>query len=224
MIQMLEVLQENTLNITEIYRSVQGETHLFGLPTLFIRTAGCNLRCSWCDTPYSFGRGTSMKPSDIMREVVDSGLKNICVTGGEPLLQKEIFNILTTLCNEGYTVSLETGGALDTSKVDERVITILDIKCPGSEMHVKNRWENLEHLRDHDEVKFVLLDRADYDYAKEIMIKYQLENMKNPPLLSPVHGELDPKDLVQWILEDGLTVRLNLQMHKYIWDPQKKGV
>ncbi len=222
--QMLEVLQENTLNITEIYKSVQGETHLFGLPTLFVRTAGCNLRCSWCDTPYSFGRGTSMKPSDVMREVVDSGLNNICVTGGEPLLQKEIFPLLTHLCNEGYLVSLETGGSLDITPVDERVITILDIKCPGSKMHQKNYWRNLEQLRDHDEVKFVLLDRADYDYAKDIINKHRLLKMKNPPLLSPVHGELDPKDLVQWILEDRLNVRLNLQMHKYIWDPLKKGV
>ncbi|MEM1283344.1 MAG: radical SAM protein [Chlamydiota bacterium] len=221
---MLEVLQENTLNITEIYKSVQGETHLFGLPTIFIRTAACNLRCSWCDTPYSFGRGTPVKISDIISEIKSSGLKHVCVTGGEPLLQKQIFSLLTNLCNEDYKVSLETGGSLDTSLVDERVITILDIKCPGSEMEKKNYWQNLEQLRDHDEVKFVLLHRADYDYAKDVMLRYELGKMKHPPLLSPVHGELNPQELVEWILEDGLNVRLNLQMHKYIWDPQKQGV
>jgi 7-carboxy-7-deazaguanine synthase len=221
---MLKVLQENTLNIIEIYRSVQGETHLSGLPTLFIRTAACNLRCSWCDTPYSFGRGKPMKQSDILKEVADSGLKYICVTGGEPLLQKEIFQLMKLLCDQGYTVSLETGGSLDTQPVDKRVITILDVKCPGSCMDKKNYWQNLNQLRSHDEVKFVLLDRSDYEFAKEIIEKYRLNEMVNPPLLSPVHGELDPKDLIDWIIEDQLCVRLNLQMHKYIWDPKKQGV
>lgn len=221
---MLEVIQENTINITEIYTSVQGESHLCGLPTIFIRTAACNLRCSWCDTPYSFGRGESVSLPKILQQVDDSGLKHVCITGGEPLLQEQVFYLMKILCDKGYIVSLETSGSIDTTPVDERVITILDIKCPGSTMDHKNCWANLKQLQPHDEVKFVVLNRDDYEYAKKIIEKYQLHEMPNPPLISPVHGELDPKTLVSWIIEDQLCVRLNLQMHKYIWDPQKKGV
>lgn len=221
---MLTVIDTNTLNITEIFNSVQGETRFAGLPTVFIRTAACNLRCSWCDTPYSFGRGTPMTLTSILDQVKSYGSSHVCVTGGEPLLQKEVYLLLNKLCELGYSVSLETGGSLPIDQVDNRVSTILDIKCPGSKMEKKNDWKNLVLLKDLDEVKFVLLDRTDYDYAKEIMEKYDLTKRTHPPLLSPVHGELDPQELISWILEDHLPVRLNLQIHKYIWHPTTKGV
>lgn len=222
--QMIKLLDEKTINITEIFSSIQGETHLSGLPTLFIRTASCNLRCTWCDTPYSFGRGETMSLSDLLERVEKSELKRVCVTGGEPLLHETIYPLMTTLCDRGYAVSLETGGSLDTAKVDERVTTVLDVKCPGSGMEGKNFWKNLAQLREEDVVKFVLLDRADYEYAMEVIRRYELETMKNAPLLSPVFGKLPPALLVEWILADNANVRLNLQVHKYIWHPEQKGV
>lgn len=213
-----------TLALTEIFASVQGETHLSGLPTTFIRTAQCNLRCTWCDTPYSFGRGTPIEMQAILDCVQKNGTRHVCLTGGEPLLQSNVFSLMTTLCDLGYTVSLETGGSLSIEPVDPRVMTILDIKCPGSGMEHKNYWPNMDLLRAHDEIKFVVLDRQDYDYSKEIMRNYRLDERMHPVLLSPVHGVLDPQTLVQWILEDALNVRLNLQIHKYIWSPTTRGV
>ncbi len=221
---MLPVIQNETINLTEIFTSVQGETRLAGLPTVFVRTAGCNLRCSWCDTPYSFSRGEPMTIGAIIEEVEKSGVKHVCITGGEPLLQQHLNLLMRDLCDRGYTVSLETGGSLTIENVDPRVITILDIKCPGSEMDHKNLWENINILRDHDSVKFVLLDRKDYEYAKDIMERYSLYSRLHPPLLSPVHDVLESKKLVEWILEDEIPVRLNLQQHKFIWSPQKRGV
>ena len=214
-----EKLKPNTLNLIELYPSVQGETSFTGLPTTFIRLAACNLRCTWCDTPQSFVRGEPQTFEKILNEVKSFGCKHICVTGGEPLLQNAVYDLMVLLCDAGYVVSLETGGGVSTEHVDPRVITILDIKCPGSGMSHKNIWTNLDHLRAHDEVKCVLLDRADYDYAKEICEKYQLYQKVSSVLFSPVHGKLDPKELVHWILSDHLPVRLNLQLHKYIWSP-----
>ncbi len=214
----------NTLKLIELYASVQGETTLVGLPTTFIRLAACNLRCTWCDTPQSFSKGEPFTIDYILDEVERLKCQHICITGGEPLLQRGVLDLMCTLCDRGYVVSLETGGGITTEGVDPRVITILDIKCPGSGMSHKNVWANIERLRAHDEVKLVLLDRADYDYAKETCDKYKLYNKVRTVLFSPVHGKIDPKDLVKWILEDHLPVRLNLQLHKYIWSPDTLGV
>lgn len=213
-----------TLNIIEIFNSVQGETSFSGLPTSFIRLAACNLRCTWCDTTYSFGRGTPYTLKKIVEQVRQNGCRNICITGGEPLLQENVYGLMTELCDLGYVVSLETSGSLCTAKVDPRVATILDIKCPGSGMCAKNYWPNIDLLRPHDEVKFVLADRVDYDYAKEICLKHDLAGKVKEILFSPVFAQLDPKQLIAWILEDKLKVRLNLQIHKFIWSPDTKGV
>jgi len=213
-----------TLNIIEIFASVQGETSLSGLPTTFIRLAACNLRCTWCDTNYSFGRGTPLSLTDILDQTKKNGCRHVCVTGGEPLLQENVFPLMQALADQNYTVSLETGGSLSIEKVDERVITILDIKCPGSGMSHKNLWSNIPLLKSNSQVKFVILDKKDYDYAKEICTKYDLFERLTEVLFSPVFGVLDAKILVEWILEDRLPVRLNLQLHKFIWDPKTKGV
>lgn len=212
----------NTLNITELFASVQGETTYSGLPTFFIRTAACNLRCSWCDTPYSFGRGEPMALDHIVLQAEASGCRHVCLTGGEPLLQKNIYPLMKELCDRGFHVSIETGGSLPIENIDIRVKTILDIKCPGSAMEAKNHWENLNFLRPRDEVKFVLLDRADYDYAVSVCNRNELWSREI--LFSPVHDKLDAQELVKWILEDKLPVRLNLQIHKFIWTPETMGV
>lgn len=212
------------LNITEIFESVQGETSFTGLPTVFIRLAACNLRCTWCDTPYSFPKGTPMPLEAIIAEVENKGSRHICVTGGEPLLQKPVISLMQHLCDKGYTISLETGGSLSIEEVPGDVHIILDLKCPGSGMEKHNLWSNIGLLKPQDEVKFVLLDRADYEYAKEIIQKYRLDAKVKELLFSPVHGVLCPQQLVEWILEDRLPVRLNLQIHKYIWSPATRGV
>ena len=212
----------DTLNLIEIYPSIQGETSYIGLPTTIIRTAACNLRCSWCDSAYTFGRGTPTPLTTILEQVNTFQCPYVCVTGGEPLLQPAVHPLMTTLCNRNYRVSIETGGSLPTQMIDPRVKTILDIKCPGSGMEGKNHWPNLETLRPHDEIKFVLADRADYTFAKEICAKHNLFRFE--VLFSPVHDQLDPPVLVQWILDDHLPVRLNLQIHKYIWTKATQGV
>lgn len=218
------LLSSPTLQMTEIFASVQGETSFAGLPTTFVRLAACNLRCTWCDTTYSFGRGDTWELDAIIQKIEGYGCRNVCITGGEPLLQSNVYLLMKELCDRGYILSLETGGSLPTTEVDSRVTIVLDIKCPGSGMSEKNYWANLPHLRTFDEIKFVLTDRDDYDYAKSICAKYELFKKVNTVLFSPVHGALDPQDLVQWILQDRLPVRLNLQLHKFIWDPLKKGV
>lgn len=220
----MSLFDTENLNIIEIFASVQGETTYSGVPTTFIRLAACNLRCSWCDTTYSFGRGNPWTISAILNEIDKLGPRYICVTGGEPLLQKNVLPLMTILCDKGYILSLETGGSLKTSSVDPRVKIILDIKCPGSEMSEKNEWNNLQTIAQKDEVKFVLLNREDYEYAKQICHQYDLYNKVESILFSPVHGQLDPKELIKWILADKLQVRLNLQLHKFIWDPLTRGV
>lgn len=212
------------LNIIEIFASVQGETSFTGLPTTFIRLASCNLRCSWCDTTYSFGRGEPHSLEMLLEKVKENGCPYVCITGGEPLLQEKVYLLMQNFCDEGFSVSLETGGSLCTSKVDPRVVTILDIKCPGSLMEKKNYWANLEQLKPLDEVKFVIKDHTDYEYAKDVCQRFGLYNRSNPPLFSPVFEALDPKMLVGWILHDKLPVRLNLQTHKYIWSKDTRGV
>lgn len=219
------MLQESaSLNLIEIFRSVQGETSLAGLPTTFIRLAACNLRCSWCDTAYSFGRGTPYTLESILSQVVSFGCRYVCVTGGEPLLQANVLSLMEKLCHAGYLVSLETSGSLPTEAVHSQVRIILDIKCPGSKMHYKNLWSNLDHLRIHDQVKFVIQDLEDYEYAKEVCKNHHLFAKVGEVLFSPVFGVLNPQELVNWILNDKLPVRLNLQIHKFIWSPNTKGV
>lgn len=215
---------ESSLYITEIFQSIQGESSLTGLPTTFIRLSGCPLRCSWCDTAYSFTRGKKYSVQELLEETARFGWKHVCVTGGEPLAQPGVLRLISSLCDAHYCVSVETAGSLSVVPIDVRAAVILDIKCPGSQMSGKNLWSNLEHLRQQDEVKFVLLDRTDYDYAKNVCVEYGLLLRDKLPLFSPVHGVLPPEQLVRWILEDQLNVRLNLQIHKYIWSPGARGV
>lgn len=212
------------LNIIEIFSSIQGETSLTGFPTTFVRLAACNLRCSWCDTTYSFGKGVAYELSTIMEMIVNKGCRHVCITGGEPLLQENVFALMKECCDRKYVVSLETGGSLSSHRVDPRVWIILDVKCPGSGMSHKNYWENLDNLRSHDEVKFVVKDFEDYEYAKEISCKYSLFNREKPILMSPVFGVLDPKELISWMLADKIHARLNLQIHKFVWSPETRGV
>ncbi len=216
--------QSPELNIIEIFRSVQGETTFTGLPTTFIRLAACNLRCSWCDTPYSFSRGGKKSIGEIVQTVEANGCRHVCVTGGEPLLQENVYPLISELCDLNYTLSIETGGSLSTEKIDRRATVILDIKCPGSKMSHKNAWKNLDHVKINDEVKFVILDREDYAWALQVCEKWRLFDRRIHILFSPVFGKLDPKLLVEWMLEDKIPVRLNLQTHKFIWSPDTRGV
>lgn len=195
---------------------MQGETSRAGLPTVFIRLTGCPLRCRWCDTAYSFQGGETVTLSALLTKVADYGVPTVCVTGGEPLSQKNCLPLLAALCDAGHSVSLETSGALDVSQVDARVSRIVDIKPPASGEAARNRWENLTHLTSHDEIKFVLADRADYDWARELI---QAQNLTKicPVLFSPVQGELPPEQLADWILADKLSVRMQVQLHKILW-------
>ncbi|MDN5752870.1 MAG: 7-carboxy-7-deazaguanine synthase QueE [Nitrosospira sp.] len=204
------------LRITEIFFSLQGETSRAGLPTVFVRLTGCPLRCGYCDTEYAFHGGKSLSISTILTEVANYAPRYVTVTGGEPLAQKGCLTLLKSLCDAGYSVSLETGGALDVSKVDVRVSKILDIKTPGSGEAAKNRWSNLSHLTHHDELKFVLCDEADYQWAVEAMRERRLNHIC-PVLFSPVHDTLDPATLAAWVLRDRLPVRVQVQLHKLLW-------
>jgi len=205
-----------TLRLTEVFLSLQGETSRAGLPTVFVRLSGCPLRCRWCDTPYSFQGGETVPLDSLLARVVDYGVPTVCVTGGEPLAQKNCLPLLTALCDAGYSVSLETGGAMDISKVDSRVSRILDIKTPGSGEVGKNRWKNLEFLTPHDEVKFVLCGEEDYLWAKHVLSEKRPAD-RCPVLLSAAQGQLEPARLAEWILRDNLPVRLQIQLHKLLW-------
>ncbi len=205
-----------SLRIFEIFHSLQGESSRVGLPTVFVRLTGCPLRCGYCDTEYAFHGGASQTLDEILQEVAKYQAKYVCVTGGEPLVQKGCHDLLKALCDLGYSVSLETSGAMDISHVDPRVSIIMDIKTPGSGEEGKNLWANIPHLKAKDEVKFVLADRADYDWAKQVLAKYALTE-KSPVLFSPVYKTLPPADLAQWVLEDHLPVRMQLQLHKILW-------
>lgn len=204
------------LRITEIFHSLQGETSRVGLPTVFVRLTGCPLRCGYCDTEYAFYGGAWKSLPEILEEVGRHGARYVTVTGGEPLAQKECLPLLTVLCDAGYSVSLETSGALDVSGVDPRVSKIMDIKTPGSGEVEKNRWENLQHLSPGDEIKFVLCHEADYQWAKRVLEERRLAGIC-PVLFSPVHGKLNPKDLAEWVLRDRLAVRVQIQLHKLLW-------
>ena len=205
------------LRITEIFASVQGESSRVGLPTVFVRLTGCPLRCTWCDTAYAFTGGSSRALDDILAEVARHGLRHVCVTGGEPLAQKGCLALLSALCDAGHDVSLETSGALDIAEVDARVARIVDLKAPGSGEVDKNRYENIPLLRAHDELKIVLADAADYDWARQQIAEHRLAE-RCSVLLSPVAGELDPAELAEWVVRDRLPVRFQLQLHKILWN------
>ena len=215
-------MTSTSLRIFEIFHSLQGESSRVGLPTVFVRLTGCPLRCGYCDTAYAFQGGSTQTIEDILREVAQYQAQYVCVTGGEPLAQKSCPDLLKALCDAGYSVSLETSGAMDISPVDARVSVIMDIKTPGSGEESKNLWANIAHLKAKDEVKFVLADRADYHWAREILEKYQIVK-KSPVLFSPVYKTLSPADLAKWVLEDRLPVRMQLQLHKILWG-EKPGV
>lgn len=205
-----------SLKVSEIFFSLQGEATRVGLPTVFVRLTGCPLRCVWCDSEHAFAGGKRMSQAQVIEAVANYGVRQVCVTGGEPLAQKSCLPLLTALCGAGYDVSLETSGALDIGGVDPRVSRIVDLKAPDSGESAKNRWQNLELLTSHDELKFVLMSRADYEWARDTIMKHRLDSLC-PLLFSTVQGQLDPVDLAEWILADRLPVRFQMQLHKLLW-------
>jgi 7-carboxy-7-deazaguanine synthase len=208
------------LRLTEIFFSLQGEASRAGLPTVFVRLTGCPLRCVWCDTTYSFTGGAPASIESVLAEVAKYPARQVCVTGGEPLAQKECLPLLSALCDAGYDVSLETSGALDIAAVDPRVARIMDLKAPDSGECVKNRWENLALLNPRDEIKIVIASRGDYEWARDLLRARKLDALC-PVLLSPAQGLVDPAALANWILADGLNVRFQLQLHKLLWGNAK---
>ncbi len=212
------------LTINEIFYSIQGESTYAGRPCVFVRLTACDLRCTWCDTAYAFHEGRKQTLDEVLAEVNRYACPLVEVTGGEPLLQDEVYPLMERLLEHGRTVLIETGGHRTTERVPEQVITILDVKCPGSGEAHRNDWSNLARLRPHDEVKFVIKDRADYEYARDVIARHALAGRAAALLFSPVHGVLDPKQLSEWVLADRLPVRVQLQVHKYIWDPNTRGV
>ena len=212
------------LTVFEIYESIQGESTHAGRPCVFVRLAACDLRCTWCDTPYAFTGGAKMAIDDVIARVRTFQSRLVELTGGEPLLQKDAGPLMQRLLDEGYQVLVETGGHVPLDPVPREVRKIIDVKCPGSGEAARMHWPNLEGLAPHDEVKFVLADRADFDYARDVVTRYGLPARVAAVLFSPVHGVLSPQELANWILEAGLPVRLQLQLHKYIWTPETRGV
>jgi len=212
------------LTVNEIYPSIQGESTHVGRPCVFVRLTACDLRCSWCDTPYAFTGGRKMSVDEVIAQVGGYRCRLVEITGGEPLLQADAISLMERLLQDGLEVLLETGGHLSTERVPAAVLTILDVKCPGSGEAARMHWPNLERLSRTDEVKFVVQDRADFDYACDVVRRYDLTDRAGAVLFSPVHGRLPPADVATWILESGLPVRLQLQAHKYIWGADARGV
>ena len=211
------------IKINEIYLSVQGESTHTGLPCIFIRLTGCNLRCSWCDTAYAFHEGKNMSIDEILQKVESFGIHLVEITGGEPLMQDNVYTLMRRLIEKRYKVMLETGGSISLERVPKDVIKIMDLKCPGSGEQEKNNLDNLKFLAPHDEVKFVILDKKDYEWSRDIIKKYKINETAHI-LLSPVFDKLELKEMVKWILEDRLPVRLQTQLHKIIWDKNTIGV
>jgi len=213
------------MRITEIYKSIQGESTYAGLPCVFVRTTGCDLRCSWCDSEFTFTGGLTMSVDEVVDEVERLDCDLVEITGGEPMLQKDVDALARRLCDLDHTVLIETGGHRDISSaaLDPRVIRIMDVKCPGSGESHRVHWENLDYLRPTDEVKFVLASREDYDFARGVIREHDLERRVNV-LLSVAFGKLEPREVVEWMLDDRLGVRFQLQMHKFVWEPDARSV
>ncbi len=213
------------LRVTEIFRSIQGESTHAGRPCTFVRLTGCPMRCVWCDSEYTFTGGEHISIEDVLTEVRAYDCQLVEVTGGEPLAQREGFELIERLCDEGYEVLIETGGYVSTEQVDGRARLILDVKCPASGEEARNHWPNLERLRaSMDEVKFVIAERADWDYAREVIARYDLENRAKAVLISPVWNKISLTEMADWISASGLNVRMQLQMHKQIWGAEARGV
>jgi 7-carboxy-7-deazaguanine synthase len=213
------------MRVTEIFYSIQGESSFAGMPCAFVRLTWCNLRCTWCDSEYTFTGGIEMTVGEVIEKVRGYGCSLVEITGGEPLVQKrECCELVKRLSDEGYTVLVETGGSLDAGVLDPRAIKILDVKCPGSGEAERNHWANLERLNPRDEIKFVIKDRDDFDFALEIIRKYRLDEREPLVLFSPVWDEVELKDLAAWVLQSGVRGRMQLQMHKYIWGAEARGV
>jgi len=212
------------LTVNEIFYSIQGESTRAGRPCVFVRLTACDLRCTWCDTPYAFDEGKKRSIDDVVAEVERYDCPLVEITGGEPLLQEDVYPLMERLMAQGRTVMLETGGHHPIDRVPHDVVKIVDVKCPGSGESSKNEWRNLEALAPHDEVKFVVNDRADYEFARDVVRKYDLPSRCAAVLMSPVHGVLDPRLLSEWILADHLPARLQMQLHKFIWSPDTRGV
>jgi 7-carboxy-7-deazaguanine synthase len=211
------------LIVNEIFHSIQGESSRAGLPCVFVRLTSCNLRCTYCDTTYAFDEGVPRSVEEILSAIRAYRCPLVEITGGEPLLQEPVHELMSRLCDEGFEVLCETGGSIDIGRVDPRVRRIVDFKCPGSGMQNRNLWANVGHLRSTDEVKFVVGDREDFDWAVAMIRRYQIDR-RAPVLLSPVFGQVEPVRLAEWILGAGVSARLQLQLHKYIWHPAARGV
>jgi 7-carboxy-7-deazaguanine synthase len=209
------------MQITEIYKSIQGESSFSGLPCIFVRTTGCDLRCSWCDSEFTFSGGSRMSLEEILAEVERLDCQLVELTGGEPMLQKDIFQLSAALADRGHTVLIETGGHRDISGLDPRIIRIMDLKCPASGECEKNLWANLEHLRPTDEVKFVIASREDYEWTRKTILEHSLDTRAGL-LISTAFGLIEPQTVVGWMLEDRLPARFQLQLHKYIWEPDSR--
>lgn len=210
------------MRVTEIFHSIQGESTHAGRACVFVRLTGCNLRCRWCDSEYTFSGGAKMTMDEVIDRVRAYGTKLVEITGGEPLAQAEAFELIRRLCDDNYEVLIETSGSIDVGPVDRRATLILDIKCPGSGEESKNRWDNLGHLKPRDEIKFVIADRADYDWARRMISEKQLDRWT--VLFSPVWGEMEMKPLAEWMLADRVPARLQTQLHKHIWGAEVRGV
>ena len=212
------------LTVNEIFFSIQGESTRAGRPCVFVRLTACDLRCTWCDTEYAFYEGQKRSVEDVVAEVERYECPLVEISGGEPLLQEEVYPLMRALLDRGRTVMLETGGHRPIRRVPQEVVKIVEVKCPGSGEAAKNEWSNLERLSPHDEVKFVVQDRGDYDFAKDVITKFQLASKCAAILMSPVHGVLAPRVLSEWMLADRLPARLQMQIHKLIWTPDTRGV
>ena len=212
------------LTVNEIFYSIQGESTFAGQPCVLIRLTGCDLRCSWCDTSYSFFEGSKISIDEVVKEVIGYGCSLVEITGGEPLLQEDVYPLMDRLLAERKTVLIETGGHLSVERIPVAAVKVIDIKCPGSGEADRNDWNNLYRLTAQDQVKFVISNRSDYEYAKVTLQERDLHNRCAVTLFSPVYGVLDPKTLAAWILEDGLPVRIQIQLHKYIWGSEARGV